>query len=337
MSWRINQNHGCYRFGSSYPTQKRLQIIVTFLETLSIANTSRICRVSYNCVDQYVRLFQQRATLIPSVCNNVRPRQMTWWKAAYLEALVRMYPTLYLRELQQILASDFHLAPGDVPSIASIAKLFIRLPITRKKCIHVAQERMTPYNLHCRQLFFQWRRTVDPAKVYFFDETHFNCETDEREYGRTDSGFACPVLRQKSRARAGKFSTLGVCGFNEGVLQAIPVEGNFTADLITDVIENQVLPLLPANSYLVADNASVHNEIVLCRILARKNITLVKLPGYSYDLNPIEMVFGQAKAIARFTPGFLKENTMLAIVSAFEQISPLNVRHFYQRSWRVLL
>ena len=62
-----------------------------------------------------------------------------------------------------------------------------------------------------------------------------------------------------------------------------------------------------------------------------------ELPGYSYDLKPIEMVFGQAKAIARFTPGFLKENTMLAIVSAFEQISPLNVRHFYQRSWRVLL
>ena len=97
---------------------------------------------------------------------------------------------------------------------------------------------MTPYNLHCRQLFFQWRRTLDPAKFFFFDETHFNCETDEREYGRTDSGFACPVLRQKSRARTGKFSTLGVCGFNEGVLQAIPVEGNFTPDLITDVIEN---------------------------------------------------------------------------------------------------
>ena len=252
MSWRINQNHGCYRFGSSYPTQKRLQIIVTFLETLSIANTSRICRVSYNCVDQYVRLFQQR------VCNNVRPRQMTWWKAAYLEALVRMYPTLYLRELQQILAGDFHLAPGDVPSIASIAKLFIRLRITQKKYIHVSGSgKDDTLQSPLSSTFFQWRRTVDPAKVYFFDKTHFNCETDEREYGRTDSGFACPVLRQKSRARAGKFSTLGVCGFNEGVLQAIPVEGNFTADLITDVIENQVLPLLPANSYLVADNASV--------------------------------------------------------------------------------
>jgi hypothetical protein len=90
-------------------------------------------------------------------------------------------------------------------------------------------------------------------------------------------------------------------------LQAIPVEEKyFTTDLITDVIENQVLPLLPANLVLVADNASVHNEIILCRILARKNITLIKLPAY-VDLNPIELVFGQSKAIARFTPGFLKE------------------------------
>ena len=130
MLCHVNQNHGCYHSGSSYPTQKRLQIIVTYLETLSIANTSRICKVSYNCVDQYVRVFQEKATLIPSLCNDVNPRQMTWWKAAYLEALVRRYPTLYLRELQQILASDFHLAPGDVCSIASIAKLFIRLRIT---------------------------------------------------------------------------------------------------------------------------------------------------------------------------------------------------------------
>jgi hypothetical protein len=118
-------------------TKKTDQIIVTFLETLIIAKTSRISQVSYNCVDQYVRLFQQRATLAPLVCNNdVRPKQMTWWKAVYLEALVRMYPSRYLLELQQILTSDFHLAPGDVPYISSIAKLFIRLRIT-KKCIHV--------------------------------------------------------------------------------------------------------------------------------------------------------------------------------------------------------
>jgi len=175
------------------------------------------------------------------------------------------------------------------------------------------------------------------AAFIFFDETHFNFETDERDYERADSGLASPSFREKGRARAGKYSTLAVWGFTEGVIQAIPVAGTLTAELVTEIIENQVLPLLPRNSFLVADNASVHNEVALCRILARKNITLVKLPAYSYDLNPIEMVVGLVKAIARFSPGFLRTNRMLAIINAFEQVRPINVRIFYKRSWGVFV
>ena len=44
--------------------------------------------------------------------------------------------------------------------------------------------------------------------------------------------------------------------------------------------ENQVLPLLPHNSFFVEDNASVPNEAGLCPILARKDITLIKLPTF---------------------------------------------------------
>ena len=187
---------------------------------------------------------------------------------------------------------------------------------------------MSPHNRYCRQLYVQWRRTIDPSRVYFYDETHFNFETDDYDYGRTDSGLACPSFRGKGRARAGKYSTLDVRGFNEGVIQAIPVAGTLTAELVTEIIENQVLPLLPRNSFLVADNARIHNEVALCRILARKNITLVKLPAYSYDLNPIKMVFELVKAIARFSPGFLRTNPMLAIINAFEQVRPINVKIF---------
>ena len=67
---------------------------------------------------------------------------------------------------------------------------------------------------------------------------------------------------RKGRARAGKYSTLAVCGFTEGVIQAIPVAGTLTAELVTEIIENQVLPLLPCNSFLVADNASVYRKAI---------------------------------------------------------------------------
>lgn len=51
---------------------------------------------------------------------------------------------------------------------------------------------------------------------------------------------------------------------------------------------------------MVVDNVSVYNEVVLCCILVRKNIILVKLFVYSYDLNFIEMVFGFVKVIVCF-------------------------------------
>ena len=247
MSWNVNQHNGFYHYGCAYPMQKRLQVVVTYLATLSIADTSRICCVSYYCVDKYIRLFQQRGTLSPLVSHNARPKKIAWWMEAYLEALVRINPTLNLPELQQLLADDFNLAQQDVPSITAITNLFTNFRITRKKCVLVARERMSHHVLQCRQMFFQWRRAIDPCLVYFFDETFFNCETDERQYGRIDLAYPCPSFRLKSRARSGKHSALAVCGFVDGVIQAISVEGNLTALLITDIIENQILPILTPN------------------------------------------------------------------------------------------
>ena len=84
------------------------------------------------------------------------------------------------------------------------------------------------------------------------------------------------------------------------------------------------------------DNASIHNNGNISAILSVKNITLVKLPPYSYDLNPIEMAFGLAKALSRQTPGALEENMPLAILNAFIKIPAQALRNVYRRSWQVM-
>ena len=56
-------------------------------------------------------------------------------------------------------------------------------------------------------------------------------------------------------------------------------------------MEHVILPVLPHNCYLLMDNALIHKDDHLAQILIQKKITLVKLPPYFYDLNPIEMVF----------------------------------------------
>ncbi|KXJ26867.1 hypothetical protein AC249_AIPGENE16399 [Exaiptasia diaphana] len=96
-----------------------------------------------------------------------------------------------------------------------------------------------------------------------------------------------------------------------------------------------LLPLVPAGSYIVMDNASIHNEADLVRLFAPHNIRLVKLPTYSYDLNPIEMVNGLAKTFSKETPGQLRANMPLGIVNAFSLVGRQAVRGFYRKSWRI--
>ena len=96
------------------------------------------------------------------------------------------------------------------------------------------------------------------------------------------------------------------------------------------------IPLIPPNSFLVMDNASIHNERDLVNLLAPRNITLVKLPPYSYDFNPIELVFGSVKVHVKRWPELLRANVPFAIVNAFSQVSVNSVQNFYRKCWRVL-
>ena len=92
-------------------------------------------------------------------------------------------------------------------------------------------------------------------------------------------------------------------GYNERVVNCFLAAGSFNAVSLTNAIDHPFLPYLPRDSFLVLDNASVHNDIAVQNILSRKNMTLVKMPTYYFDLNPIESIFGIVKANALRTPG----------------------------------
>ena len=83
------------------------------------------------------------------------------------------------------------------------------------------------------------------------------------------------------------------------------------------------------------NNASIHNDNDISMILAAKHITLVKLPSYSYDLNPVELVFGLAKSNSRRNPGYLSDDMVQAIADVFLLINPYQVQQFYRNSWAV--
>ena len=331
--WKQNKFEGVYKFGAAYPMQKRYQILKDFAATGSFSASARENRVSYNTARSICDKFVTTGDCQPGARG--RPDcKMQPFMAAYLEAMVLVNPFLYLDEMQDRLMTDLNLLPNEVPSVPVICRTLHELNLSKHKSTKVPQERFTPYNLVRRRAFVQWWDRQDPAKLFFGDETAFNKLTDVRSSGWCSVGEVVSSVEPKQDVRE-KISAFAVVGYNEGVVNCYPAAGSFNAVSLTNAIDHHFLPYLPRDSFLVLDNASVHNDVAVQNVLSRKNITLVKMPTYSFDFNPIESIFGIVKANALRTPGSIRENGMVSIINAFAGVTVPVVQSFYRRSWQV--
>lgn len=64
---------------------------------------------------------------------------------------------------------------------------------------------------------------------------------------------------------------------------------------------DDLIPKLPPQSVVIMDNATFHQSDIMKRALESKGHTLLYLPPYSPDLNPIEKKWAQAKNYRRQT------------------------------------
>lgn len=60
-------------------------------------------------------------------------------------------------------------------------------------------------------------------------------------------------------------------------------------------VENMLLKEIPKNSTIIWDNASFHKSQVLGKMLENAGHTMIFLPAYSPDLNPIEHKWHELK------------------------------------------
>ena len=335
MPWQNNSVGGIYLNGTSYPLQKRYEIVQSFINTGSISESAQDNQVWYGTANKIISGFLATGSCEARKGGNRTGRKMEDWITAYLEALVLTEPWLYLEEIRDRLANDLNLQANQIPGISSICLALTSLELNRKKIIRVAQERFTAENLQRRNVYNTWKHTVNIQDVYFLDETGFQANTDLRKTGRSFPNERIPLVTLKNFG-VPKWSVLGAVGFNQGLIHAVPVPANYNRVLFNDVLANHIMPLLPNNCYVAMDNASIHNDNDISMILAAKNITLVKLPPYSYDLNPIELVFGLAKSNSRRNPGFLSDDMVQGIVDAFVPVTPGQVQQFYRNAWDVI-
>ena len=78
-------------------------------------------------------------------------------------------------------------------------------------------------------------------------------------------------------------------------------ETRCTHKTVTTWIKEMLLPALLPNSLVVMDNAPFHNKTQISELLAAAGHTMLPLPRYSPDFNPIEKAFANLKRQRQFS------------------------------------
>jgi transposase len=84
-------------------------------------------------------------------------------------------------------------------------------------------------------------------------------------------------------------------------------EGGCNQHTVLAWIEQALLPELEPNSLIIMDNAPFHNKPKIKHILQENGHTLMPLPTYSPDLNPIEKSFAILKRRRQITQKTIKQ------------------------------
>jgi transposase len=84
-----------------------------------------------------------------------------------------------------------------------------------------------------------------------------------------------------------------------GVLTAVAYDGAVDTESFVGFVEQFLAPLLRPGQVLVLDNLPAHRSPRVDELVASAGATVIRLPPYSPDFNPIEMAISKVKAMLR--------------------------------------
>lgn len=138
----------------------------------------------------------------------------------------------------------------------------------------------------------KWVTEHGSANIVYFDESGF-AEHIHRPHGWAKRGIKVhgkiPGNHKKNR------TNLIMAQRGKEWIAPMLFEGGCDQYLVRDWIDKVLLPELKPNSLVIMDNAPFHNKLKIKELLETQGHSLLPLPTYSPDLNPIEQSFAIIK------------------------------------------
>jgi transposase len=176
-----------------------------------------------------------------------------------------------------------------------------------------------------RHAFARYLGGIVAERFVFVDECSTNISLSPI-YARAPKG---ERARGKAPRNWGRNVSL-VCAIDSGgVKSSMSVEGAVDAKVFEAYVERFLAPELERGQIVVMDNLSVHKSKRVKRIIEEAGASLLFLPPYSPDMNPIEEAFSKLKAALRKAGARTREALVEATGRALDTITRDDIRGFF--------
>jgi transposase len=146
-----------------------------------------------------------------------------------------------------------------------------------------------------RRAWIEAQPRMDVEKLVFIDETWASTNMT-RSYGRCPRGSRCVAS-----APLGDWQTTTfIAGLRHRQLTAPMVtDGPMDGEVFLAWVEQFLCPTLRPGDIAILDNLSSHKVDGVGQAIAQAGATVLYLPPYSPDMNPIEKLFSKLKTLLR--------------------------------------
>lgn len=106
-------------------------------------------------------------------------------------------------------------------------------------------------------------------------------------------------------------------------------QGALNREKFKEYLKDFLIPTLKPGNIVVADNLRSHKGDGIAELVASAGASLIYLPPYSPDLNPIEQMWSKIKAYLRKVKARTVEALLEAIPKAFDTVSQRDARGWF--------
>lgn len=177
-----------------------------------------------------------------------------------------------------------------------------------------------------REAWFAGQLELEPARLIFLDECGTNTKM-ARLYGRSKRGERCRAAIPHGHW---KTTTLVSALSTKGIIAPMVMDGAMDGEMFSAYVTTLLVPCLAPGDIVIMDNLPAHKVSDAREAIEAAGATLLFLPPYSPDFNPIEKAIAQIKAFLKKTAARTKQDLDEAIAKAIDLVTPQNARNYFE-------